>query len=254
MSLMDVAAWAPGETMPGSTTTPSRSASSTTIEFTAERRPTCWLRRDRAPVDRAGRRRQRGVDGRGRLRPAAARGRLTRRGAALYREAGHQPRQDLQTLTRNANIAPTRARSAGWSARRCRRPPPSARARPAHDLRPARAGAAGELLRALVRRAGDRPASPGVRRRQEHCNFTPGELVAGVLALQQRVETGQWGSVAGPDQLQASATQQGLAGGAAFVPFWPEPLSATTGRSTRSPTARALGGDSLARIDHHRVG
>jgi hypothetical protein len=36
-------------------------------------------------------------------------------------------------------------------------------------------------------------------------------------------------SVAGPDHLQQSATQQGLAGGAAFVPFWPEPLPGDNG-------------------------
>ncbi|HXD59972.1 MAG TPA: hypothetical protein VN606_18745, partial [Thermoleophilaceae bacterium] len=64
--------------------------------------------------------------------------------------------------------------------------------------------------------------------RQQHCNFTPPELVAGVLALQHRVETGRWDNVAQPDRLEASAQSLGL-GDAAFIPYSPPPLSGDNG-------------------------
>ena len=74
----------------------------------------------------------------------------------------------------------------------------------------ARAGA-GELLRqTYVSRA-------------IHCNFTPAELVAGVLAVQQRVESGGWGSLATPEALNATAAGLGL-GDSAFVAYQPGPM------------------------------
>ena len=47
--------------------------------------------------------------------------------------------------------------------------------------------------------------------RQSHCNFTPAELVAGVLAVQHRVERGRWNGVATARSLQATATSLGSA-------------------------------------------
>jgi hypothetical protein len=65
--------------------------------------------------------------------------------------------------------------------------------------------------------------------RQSHCNFTPAELVAGVLAIQHRVETGRWGRVATRQSLQATATGLGL-GDAAFIEYRPWPLTGDNGR------------------------
>jgi hypothetical protein len=69
--------------------------------------------------------------------------------------------------------------------------------------------------------------------RQLHCNFQPSELVAGVLAVQHRVDTGQWGSVATPHALEASATSLAAAdpslGAPAIIPFFPPPLSGNNG-------------------------
>jgi hypothetical protein len=66
-------------------------------------------------------------------------------------------------------------------------------------------------------------------RRQLHCNFQPSELVAGVLAVQHRVETGHWGSVANPNALEASAARLAAAdpnlGSPAIIPYHPAPLS-----------------------------
>jgi hypothetical protein len=64
--------------------------------------------------------------------------------------------------------------------------------------------------------------------RQNHCNFTSAELVTGLLALQHRVQTGSWDSVAQPGQLEVSASSHNL-GGAAFAPFWPDRLSGNNG-------------------------
>ena len=64
--------------------------------------------------------------------------------------------------------------------------------------------------------------------RQNHCNFTPAELVAGVLAIQHRVDSGRWDSVATPASLEASAQSLAL-GDAAFIPYWPDPLSGDNG-------------------------
>src|SRR6266540_1738812 len=93
---------------------------------------------------------------------------------------------------------PTRARSNHWTVRR---------------FRPA--GCDPLLQQAFIER-------------QQHCNFTPSELVAGVLAVQHRVETGRWDSVAQPEALEATARSLDL-GDAAFVPYQPDPLSGDNG-------------------------
>ncbi len=65
--------------------------------------------------------------------------------------------------------------------------------------------------------------------RQVHCNFTPAELVAGVHAIQYRVDTGRWDDVADPASLNASAASLGL-GPSAFIPYEPDRLSGYNGR------------------------
>lgn len=61
-----------------------------------------------------------------------------------------------------------------------------------------------------------------------HCTFTPAELVAGLEALRQRVDTGRWDSVAQPQSLQSAANALGL-GDAAFVHQEPPSLSGDNG-------------------------
>jgi hypothetical protein len=67
--------------------------------------------------------------------------------------------------------------------------------------------------------------------RQLHCNFTPSELVAGVQAIQQRVDTGRWGNLANPAVLNAAANATGLGafGVPAFIPYEPGRLSGDNG-------------------------
>lgn len=51
-----------------------------------------------------------------------------------------------------------------------------------------------------------------------HCAFTTAELVAAVVTMDQRIETGRWGGLADPHRMQARADALGL-GSAAFVRF-----------------------------------
>jgi hypothetical protein len=64
--------------------------------------------------------------------------------------------------------------------------------------------------------------------RQSHCNFTSAELVAGVHAVEQRVETGRWDHLADPASLNAAASATGL-GASAFIPYEPGRLSGVNG-------------------------
>ena len=61
-----------------------------------------------------------------------------------------------------------------------------------------------------------------------HCAFSASEIVAGVAAVNQRIQTGQWDSVAEPQKLEAFATGLGL-DPAAFVPYQPLSLSGDNG-------------------------
>src|ERR1700749_612308 len=126
---------------------------------------------------------------------------------SLYRQAGLNLNRDLDQLTRTANIPadPAGVRSLD------RTSVPTGRLKvPELDLKTI----SDQLVPVqqenyyahLVRRAGDHSLlRQAFVSRQEHCNFTSGELIAGVKALQHRVDSGRWDSVAGPDQLQASA-------------------------------------------------
>jgi hypothetical protein len=150
---------------------------------------------------------------------------------ALYREAGLDLRADLRDLTEHADITAD-PEALAWLQRTS---VPTGRLQvPAltihtigdnlvpvtgenqYDRQVAQAGASGLLRQAYVQRA-------------IHCNFTPAELVAGVLAVQHRVETGRWGRLATPQALNASAASLNL-GDSAFVDYRPgEMIGQNTG-------------------------
>ncbi|MEV1026021.1 alpha/beta hydrolase [Streptomyces sp. NPDC050264] len=70
--------------------------------------------------------------------------------------------------------------------------------------------------------------------RQGHCTFTTAETVAAVHAVERRVATGHWGSLAQPAALQRAALALGL-DGAAYVPYHADEL--TVGREPARATA-----------------
>jgi hypothetical protein len=149
--------------------------------------------------------------------------------AALYRAAGLDLRADLNELTQSADITadPAAVRSLARTS-----VPTGHLAVPELDLhtigdqlvavqqenfyaRQVSAAGDGNLLRqAFV-------ASYG------HCNFSPAELVAGVLALGHRVTTGQWGQETQPSSLNQVAGSLNL-GAAQFTDYYPGPLTGAT--------------------------
>ena len=61
-----------------------------------------------------------------------------------------------------------------------------------------------------------------------HCNFSPAELVAGVLAIYHRVTTGHWGQVADPASLNQVATSLDLGRSQFAEDYYPGPLTGAT--------------------------
>jgi hypothetical protein len=149
---------------------------------------------------------------------------------ALYRAAGLNLDGDLADLTRHANIT---ANPAALRSLKSTSLPTGRLAVPELDLHTiadqlvpvqqenfyeqrVRAAGSGDLLRQ------DYVASVG------HCNFSSAELVAGVLAITRRVDTGRWDSVATVASLNAVASTLNL-GAAAFIRYRPGQLTGATG-------------------------
>jgi hypothetical protein len=229
MALMNVAAWAPNATMPGVYDYAGQEQQQYDMEFVSN--PVMiFVETGRQQIEQAAGGNggwDAGVDFAELLKDSSYSAEVR----ALYHEAGISLRQDLRTLTRGANIRAD-VKAINWLKQTS---VPTGRLQvPELDLHTI----SDQLVPVqqenyyghLVRRAGDKALlRQAYVSRQEHCAFTSGELVAGVQALQHRVQTGNWDSVAGPDQLEAAANGLGLPGGAAFVPFWPEPLSGDNG-------------------------
>lgn len=70
-----------------------------------------------------------------------------------------------------------------------------------------------------------------------HCDFSPAELIAGVLALSHRVTTGHWDQMADPSSLNQVAVGLDL-GPARFAGhYYPGPLTGATGLNLRQAGA-----------------
>ena len=146
--------------------------------------------------------------------------------SALYRQAGLNLRADLATLTAHANIHADE-NAIRWLKQTS---VPTGRLQvPELDMHTI----ADQLVpvqqenyyRHAVRWAGAQDLlRQAYVERQSHCNFTPAELVAGVLAVQDRVDTGRWGDLADADQLNRTAQALNL-GASAFVHYEPARLS-----------------------------
>ena len=223
----------PARCRPPTTTPPRSSSSSTSISAVRSRHD--GLRRVGAAVDRAGRGRQRVVDGGRRLRaPARPIALRARRCVALHRQAGLDLRCGPRRARRaGANIradAPAIRWLAQTSVPSGRLQVPELNLHTTSDqLVPVQQES---FYASTVRGAGaDRLLRQAYVARQGHCNFTPAELVAGVLAIQHRVAIRPVGwrrhapePPGDRDRTWASATRPS-------VPFRPWPLTATTAPS-----------------------
>ena len=68
-----------------------------------------------------------------------------------------------------------------------------------------------------------------------HCNFSPAELVAGVLALGHRVTTGHWDQAANPSTLNQVAASLDLGPAQFAEDYYPGPLTGATGLDSYRP-------------------
>ncbi|MCW6006053.1 hypothetical protein K1W54_15910 [Micromonospora sp. CPCC 205371] len=139
--------------------------------------------------------------------------------AQLYRQAGIDLRADLKLLTRTANVTADPA-AYRWMRNsiltgRLAMPvltlhttddglvPVQHVEEYAEDVHDSRSG--GLLRQAYAEHAG-------------HCSFTTAELVAAVLTMEKRIQTGRWDALAEPHRMQALADSLGQ-DSAAFVRF-----------------------------------
>jgi hypothetical protein len=229
MAFLNVPTWAPGQPMPGRNDYAAQEQQQydfqfggafTTMDFVESGRP--WI--------------EQAAGGNGSWTVGVDFARLLARSPyapqvrALYREAGLSLDADVATLTAGADIRAD-ANAIDWLRQTS---VPAGRLRvPELDLHTI----SDQLVpvqqenayRRTVRAAGaQRLLRQAYVERQGHCNFTPAELVAGVLAVEHRVKRGRWDGLATPWALQGAATGLGL-GDAAFVPFQPPPLSGDNG-------------------------
>ncbi|MCX5095915.1 alpha/beta hydrolase [Streptomyces sp. NBC_00365] len=147
---------------------------------------------------------------------------------ALYRDAGLDLRNDLNRLTRGADVTADPAAVAHLkrtsTAGQGLAVPLLDIHTTADQLVPVEQESA---FAGRVRRAGD---SALLRQayvaRQSHCNFTTAEVVAGLHAVEHRLDSGHWDGSATAAELQHSADGLGL-DGAAFTDYRPSRLTGT---------------------------
>jgi hypothetical protein len=229
MAFMNVSTWAPGEQMPAPRDYVAQEQQQYDVQFSGAFTTMDFVEFARPSIEQA-------AGGNGSWTKGVDFARLLRASSyapqvvSLYRQAGLNLHRDLATLTRDADITadPNAIR---WLKRTS---VPTGRLQvPELDMHTI----SDQLVpvqqenyyRHTVSRAGSRDLlRQAFVQRQLHCNFTPAELVAGLLAVQHRVETGRWDSVARPDRLEATATSLAL-GDAAFIPYEPAPLSGDNG-------------------------
>jgi hypothetical protein len=228
MAFLNVSTWAPGETMPGVYDYPQQEQEQYDDYFVANP-ALLFIETARQQIEQA-------AGGSGTWNAGVNYARLLSHSSyepevhALYVRAGLNLHGDLNTLTAGANIRADK-QAIRWLQQTS---VPSGRLQvPELDLHTISDQLVPVQQERYYAREVAREGSRQLLRqafvgRQNHCNFTPAELVAGVQAVQTRLQSGTWGAVAGPDELEARASALGI-GDAAFIPFWPERLSGDNG-------------------------
>jgi pimeloyl-ACP methyl ester carboxylesterase len=229
MAFMNVATWAPGQPMPGPHDYAAHEQEQYTVQFDGAFTTMDFVEFGRPWIEQAAGGNgswTTGVD----FARLLARSPYARQVSALYRRAHLSLGADLRALTAGANIGAD-ANAIQWLEQTS---VPTGRLQvpelDLHTISDQLAPVQQENAYArIVRAAGaQRLLRQAYVERQSHCNFTPAELVAGVLAIEHRVATGRWDDVATPSRLQRTAVALGL-GDAAFVPYQPWPLSGNNG-------------------------
>jgi hypothetical protein len=238
MAFLNVPTWAPGQPMPGADDYAAQEQQQFAIQFSGAFTTMDFVESGRPWIEQAAGGNGSwtvGVD----FARQLARSPYAPQVRALYRQAGLDLRSDLGTLTAGANIRAD-VPALRWLAQTS---VPSGRLQvPELDLHTISdqlvpVQQEGVYARTVSDAGANRLLRQAYVARQSHCNFTPAELVAGVLAIQHRVESGRWNGVATPRSLQATATSLGL-GDAAFIAYRPWPLTGDNGRFPWGPAQR----------------
>jgi len=229
LAFLNVPPWDPSQAAPAPSSDPAaQEAAQYDVEFTGSFSTLDFIEAGRVSIDQADGGSANWTAGTN-FAAVLARSPYARQVAALYRAAGLNLEADLHDLTQSANITadPAAVRSLTRTS-----VPTGHLAVPELDLhtigdqlvavqqenfyaQQVHAAGHSDLLRqAFV-------ASYG------HCNFSPAELLAGVLALSHRVTTGQWDQGAQPSHLNQVATSLNL-GAAQFTDYYPGPLTGAT--------------------------
>jgi hypothetical protein len=240
LAFLNAAPWDPSATAPAPASDPAAQESAQyDLEFTGAVSILDFIELGRASIDQAdggSANWNAGVD----YATVLAKSPLRHEVASLYQAAGLHLTTDLADLTRNASITadPAAVRSLDETS-----VPTGHLALPELDLHTigdnlvpvqvenyygrqvSAAGDSSLLRQAFVDSFG-------------HCDFSPAELVAGVLALRHRVITGHWNQAADPSRLNQVATGLGL-GAAQFAEhYYPRPLTGAAGPNPHWPGQR----------------
>lgn len=212
LAFLNAAPWNPGAAAPAPGSDPAaQEAAQYNLEFTGAFSILDFIELGRASIDQA--------DGGSanwnigvNYASVLARSPFRREVNSMYRTAGLSLRADLTNLTRNAHITPDPAAVRSLVRTSV---PTGHLSVPELDLH-----TIGDNLVPVevenfyarqVAAAGDRSLlRQAFTDSFGHCNFSPAELVAGVLALAHRVTTGQWGRAADPGSLNRVAASLNL--------------------------------------------
>ncbi|MGH3165353.1 MAG: hypothetical protein ACRDN0_05595, partial [Trebonia sp.] len=151
--------------------------------------------------------------------------------ASLYKSAGLRLGADLGDLTRNADITADKAAVRSLQQTSV---PTGRLSVPELDLHTIGDNLVPVEMENFYARQVSTTGDSGLLRQAfvgsfGHCNFSPAELVAGVLALGQRVTTGHWGKVADPARLNQVAASLNLGPAQFDDHYYPGPLTGATG-------------------------
>jgi hypothetical protein len=230
MAFMNVSTWAPGATMPAPTAYTKQEEQQYAIEFAGSFNTMDFVEFGRYYIELAAGGNG-GWDANVNFQQLLDKSPYAPEVRALYRAAGLSLKDDLSNLTANANIHADPS-AIQWLDQTS--VPTGNLQVPELDMHTI----SDQLVpvqqenyyRHTVAAAGDsRLLRQAFVRRQLHCNFSPSELAAGVLAITHRVVSGDWNNVAEPASLEAVARSLDFGDRAEFIPFQPWRLSGDNG-------------------------